>query len=129
MNATRTEFSCKLCENWFANPGQGGAGPAFKLEVGRGEGPELHCVVDALDIYKSFYYVIRQPSWRVKNQRIHFSKFAAPDISTKDDNADIPLIAASWTCKWCCKWTTCEHTALLAYVFSPAYTTSAAQKD
>ena len=30
-------------------------------------------------------------------------------------------IAASCTCKWCCKWTVCEHSSLVASVFSPKY--------
>ncbi len=80
-----------------------------------------HVVVDALDIYTSFYYVTLQPSWAGKDQRIQFSKFAAPDEVTEDDNEGIPQIPASCTCKWCCKWTICEHTALLAYVSSPAF--------
>jgi hypothetical protein len=77
-------------------------------------------VVDALDIYESFYHVQRQSSWAGREQRIHFSKFE-PDQITEDDNDDIPQLPASCTCKWCCKWTIREHTALLAYVFSPEY--------
>jgi len=50
---------------------------------------------------------------------MHFSKFV-PDQVPKDEYcpAQIPAMC---TCKWCCKWTVCEHTALLAYVFSPEY--------
>jgi hypothetical protein len=62
-----------------------------------------------------------QSSWEGKDQRIHFSEFAAPEKVTKDDNEGIPQMPASCTCKWCCKWTICEHSALLAHVFSPAY--------
>ena len=32
-----------------------------------------------------------------------------------------PQIPASCTCKWCCKWVVCQHTSLVASVFSPAY--------
>ena len=32
-----------------------------------------------------------------------------------------PQIPASCTCKWCCKWVICQHTSLVASVFSPAY--------
>ena len=50
---------------------------------------------------------------------MHFSKFAADQVP---EEKDIPAhITAMCTCKWCCKWTVCEHTALLAYVFSPDY--------
>ena len=32
-----------------------------------------------------------------------------------------PQIPATCNCKWCCKWVICEHTSLVASVFSPAY--------
>ena len=50
---------------------------------------------------------------------MHFSKFkfAADQVpEDKDHPAQIPAMC---TCKWCCKLTVCDHTALLAYVFSP----------
>jgi hypothetical protein len=46
---------------------------------------------DALDLYESFYYIHRQPTW-----------------------GEFP---ASCVCLGCCKWTICEHTALLTSLF------------
>ena len=39
----------------------------------------------------------------------------------EEDKKPPPQIEASCTCRWCCKWTVCEHTALVASVFSPKY--------
>ena len=42
----------------------------------------------------------------------------------EDDNEEAeapPLIPAGCSCKWCMKWTVCEHTVLVASVFSAAY--------
>ena len=76
-------------------------------------------VVAAMDIYESFHLVQRQSTWAGKDDRMHFSKFAADQVPEKMDQP--PQLPAMCTCKWCCKWTVCEHTALLAYVFCPDY--------
>jgi hypothetical protein len=50
-------------------------------------------LLEALDLYESFYYVRHETSW-----------------------GKLPF---GCICKWCCKWTICEHTALLTSVFDP----------
>ena len=78
-----------------------------------------HGVVAAMDIYKSVHLIQRNSTWAGRDDRMHFSKFAAdqaPEVT--DCPAPIPAMCS---CKWCCKWTVCEHTSLLAYVFSPEY--------
>jgi hypothetical protein len=92
-----------------------------------------HGVVAALDIYESFHMVQRQTSWGDKDPRVPFSNIAegAPeeaedgeDVEDEDENEEAeapPLIPAGCSCKWCMKWTVCEHTVLVASVFSAAY--------
>ena len=43
------------------------------------------------------------------------------DEEEDEDKKPPPQIEASCTCRWCCKWTVCEHTDLVASVFSPKY--------
>ncbi len=72
-----------------------------------------------MNIYESFHLVQRNASWAGRNDRMHFSKFAADQAPEDTDRpAQIPAMCS---CKWCCKWTVCEHTSLLAYVFCPDY--------
>jgi hypothetical protein len=92
-----------------------------------------HGVVAALDIYESFHMVQRQTCWGNKDPRVPFSNYAAGATEEAEDAEDVedgdenekaeapPLIPASCTCKWCMKWTVCEHTVLVASVFSAAY--------
>jgi hypothetical protein len=44
-----------------------------------------HGVVAALDIYESFHMVQRQTSWRNKDPRVPFSKYAAPKVAEDED--------------------------------------------
>jgi hypothetical protein len=96
---------------------------------GRAEAAQ-HGVVAALDIYESFHMVQRQTSWRNKDPRVPFSNIApeeaedGEDVEDEDENEEAeapPLIPAGCSCKWCMKWTVCEHTVLVASVFSAAY--------
>jgi hypothetical protein len=88
-----------------------------------------HGVVASLDIYESFHMVQRQTSWGNKDPRVPFSKYAALEVAEDEDEDEDekekaeppPLIPASCTCKWCMKWMVCEHTVLVASVFSTAY--------
>ena len=72
-----------------------------------------------MNIYESFHLVQRNSTWAGRDDRMHFSKFAA-DQAPEDTDRPAP-IPAMCSCKWCCKWTVCEHTGLLAYVFCPDY--------
>ncbi len=72
--------------------------------------------------------VQRQTSWGTKDQRVPFSKYAAAEDADDAEDAEDeeeaekqPLIPAGCTCKWCMKWTACEHTDLVASVYSAAY--------
>ena len=96
---------------------------------GRAEAAQ-HGVVAALDIYESFHMVQRQTSWGNKDPRVPFSNIApeeaedGEDVEDEDENEEAeapPLIPAGCSCKWCMKWTVCEHTVLVASVFSAAY--------
>ena len=50
-------------------------------------------VVAAMDIYESFHMVQRQSTWAAKDDRMHFSKFAADQVpEDKDHPAQIPQI-------------------------------------
>ena len=87
-----------------------------------------------LDAYESFNMIQRQLTWAAEDERVKLSDEEEEEQEEEEEEQEEqeeeeeeekeekpPQIAASCTCKcqWCCKWTVCEHTALVASVFSP----------
>ena len=62
-----------------------------------------------------------------RRSRVELAEDSAEEgeSDTSDDDtvkeAPPPQIPATCNCKWCCKGVICEHTSLVASVFSPAY--------
>ena len=70
------------------------------------------------DDYDLFY----EQLLRVKDIAVlPFADIAEEGEGKKKKKKKPPQIAASCTCKWCCKWTVCEHSTLVASVFSDKY--------
>ena len=91
-----------------------------RAEVERG-------LISALDVYDAFHFITRQPGMGAKDERVMLSDDEEEDEEVEEDEEEDedkmppPQIEASCTCRWCCKWTVCEHTGLVATVFSPKY--------
>ena len=69
-------------------------------------------LISTLDVYESFHLITRQQGWAAEDERVKLSEEEEEEEKEKEDKP---------TFKWCCKWTVCEHTALVASVFSPKY--------
>ena len=81
-------------------------------------------LLSTLDVYESFHLVQMQSAWADLDERVELSDEDRWDTDEDEEDKQSPSppqIPASRTCKWNCKWTVCEHTALVASVFSPAY--------
>ena len=84
---------------------------------------EVACgLISTLDVYESFHLILKQPTWAAEDERVKLSDEEGGEEEDEGDKLPRPpQTPASCTCKWCCKWTVCQHTSLVASVFSPAY--------
>ncbi len=81
----REDLGQPRAANWYPNSAKGK--PVAALGV-----------VAAMDIYESFHLVQRNATWAGRDDRMHFSKFAADQAS---DDTDPPAqIPAMCSCKW-----------------------------
>ena len=74
-------------------------------------------MISTLDVYESLHLIRKQPKWAAEDGRVEL----ADEEDEEDKPPPPPQIPSSCACKWCCKWTVCEHTGLVASVFSPEY--------
>ena len=97
-------------------------------------------LVSAMEVYESFHLIRRQTTWVLDDERVKLDEEEEEEeggdeeeeegeegegegagAKKKEKKKPPPQIPLSCTCKWCCKWTVCEHTGLVASVFSPNY--------
>ena len=82
-------------------------------------------MLSTLDVYESFHLVGKQTDWAKLEMRVEFPDEEGEEATSprKDPPPPPPpeQIPLCCTCKWNYKWTECEHTGLVASVFSWEY--------
>ena len=81
-------------------------------------------LLSAMDVYESFHQVCRQADWAKLAERVELPVDEGAEVTSprkEPPPPPPPQIPMACTCKWNYKWTVCEHTGLVAYVFSDEY--------